>query len=163
MVNTIEFNGHSYLDLQSRGNAARFVSPFAKELCKGIGYDIGYCKEEWKLPGSVGIDLSCPDKYHADNLPEGQVDYIFSSHCLEHVPNWSKTLELWVSRIKLGGTLFLYLPHYDQEYWRPWNNDKHIHVLSKEIVSDRLKSLGVSSIYTSDRDLLHSFAVVAEI
>jgi hypothetical protein len=24
-----------------------------------------------------------------------------------------------------NGTLFLYLPDYSQEYWRPWNNKKH--------------------------------------
>jgi len=31
---------------QSKGNAAQFAIPFAKYICKGTGYDIGYCKEE---------------------------------------------------------------------------------------------------------------------
>ena len=43
------------------------------------------------FPGSTPIDLDFDDPYHADNLPDGEVDYIFSSHCLEHVPDWAGT------------------------------------------------------------------------
>jgi predicted SAM-dependent methyltransferase len=52
-------------------------------------------------------------------LPDELVDYIYSSHCLEHVDNWIETLEYWIKNLKDGGILFLYLPDFSQKYWRP--------------------------------------------
>jgi hypothetical protein len=98
---------------------AQFIIAFAVKLCKGVGYDIGYCKEEWKLPGATGIDSADGSGYSADKLPDQQVDYVFSSHCLEHVNNWMYTLEYWITKIRAGGVLFLYLPDYSQTYWPP--------------------------------------------
>jgi len=86
-LDTIVHSGNTYLSFQAQGNAAQFIIPFAVKLCKGAGYDIGYCKEEWKLPGATGIYSADGSGYSADKLPDEQVDYIFSSHCLEHVNN----------------------------------------------------------------------------
>ena len=110
----IHFKEHTYPYFQALGNASQFSIPYAKHYCKGIGYDIGFCKEEWKFPGAIGIDLSLDNGYHADNLPEEQVDYIYSSHCLEHVDNWVNTLELWLTKLNTNGILFLYLPDFSQ-------------------------------------------------
>ena len=73
--------------------------PFAVHFCKGVGYDIGFCKEEWKYPGAIGIDIGLNNEYDANKLPDEKVDYIYSSHCLEHVDNWIETIELWISNI----------------------------------------------------------------
>ena len=86
-MDLIEFNGKIYPLFQSLGNASQFAIPFAKHFCNGVGYDIGFCKEEWKYPGALGIDYSLDDGFHANKLPDGEVDYIYSSHCLEHVDN----------------------------------------------------------------------------
>ena len=96
----VSFEENKYPSFQALGNASQFSIPYAKYYCKGVGYDIGFCKEEWKFPGAIGVDLSLDNGYHADNLPDEQVDYIYSSHCLEHVDNWVNTLELWVSKLK---------------------------------------------------------------
>ena len=162
-IDTITHDGVKYPSFQTEGNAARFVMPFAKLVCKGLGYDIGYCKKEWMLPGSIGIDSSDGKDLHADKLPMGQVDYIFSSHCLEHVDNWSVTLKYWVSRIKDGGVLFLYLPDYSQTYWRPWNNLKHKHVMDPKQIRDLLISLKCKNIFISGVDLNNSFTVMCEV
>jgi len=45
MIEIIEFQGHRYPKFQSDGNAARFCRPFALEVCKGVGFDIGYSRE----------------------------------------------------------------------------------------------------------------------
>ena len=82
MVEIIEFKNKKYPYFQSIGNASQFAIPFAKHICIGKGYDIGCMKNEWAFPGSIPIDLSFDDDYHAKNLPENNVDYIFSSHCL---------------------------------------------------------------------------------
>ena len=87
-MEVIEFSNKKYPKFQSEGNASQFSIPFAKHFCKGYGYDIGFCKEEWKLPGARGIDITQNDGYDANNLPSDTlVDYIYSSHCLEHVDN----------------------------------------------------------------------------
>ena len=144
------------------GNAALFAIHYAHYFCNGKGYDIGCMKEEWSLPGSIPIDMDFDDPYHADNLPEGEVDYIFSSHCLEHVPDWAGTLLYWTEKLCDGGILFLYLPHYDQKYWRPWNNRKHKHAFVPEVLVDFMEETGYTNIFSSQRDLNHSFIVVGE-
>ena len=108
------YNGKEYLYLQSISNAAQFAIPYAKHLCVGKGYDIGCHKIEWSFPGSIPVDLQLDNNdFEAFKLPNEKVDYIFSSHCLEHLDNWVLALEYWTERIKIGGTLFLYLPHYE--------------------------------------------------
>ena len=161
-MQVIEFKGHPYPEFQSQGNASQFAIPFAKYFCKGNGYDIGCMKPEWAFPGAMPIDVDFNDPYHADHLPEAQVDYIFSSHCLEHVPDWVSTLIYWTEKIKSGGVLFLYLPHYDQRYWRPWNNRKHHHVFIPEFLGDFMKENGYTNVFHSQRDLNHSFIVIGE-
>lgn len=44
---------------------------------------------------------------------ERSLDFVFSSHFLEHVENPLAVLENWWSRIRVGGHLVLYLPHAD--------------------------------------------------
>lgn len=161
-MKTIEHNGIEYPHIQATGNAARFAIPFATEFCVGTGYDIGCNRPEWAFPGAALIDPTLND-YHANKLPEGEVDFIFSSHCLEHVPDWVRTLDYWTSKIMVGGTLFLYLPHWDQTYWRPWNNTKHLHAFTPEIVGSYFKeSKSWKNTFISEKDLNASFAIVSE-
>jgi hypothetical protein len=131
-------------------------------FCKGNGLDIGYCREEWKYPGARGIDHCLNDGFHANNLPEDNYDYIFSSHSLEHVLNWSITLEYWISKIKDKGILFLYLPDISQSYWRPWHNKKHYHCLTPEILRLFLEDHNMKNIFISGIDLNNSFMLVCE-
>lgn len=153
---TFNYKGTEYFDFQKTGNASRFIAPFVKELCKGEGYDIGCNK--WPLKGAIPIDPEINGQSVME-LPEKLVDYIYSSHFLEHLDNWVEALKHWVSRIKMGGVLFLYLPDYSQEYWRPWNNPKHKHVLNKEAITDYLEFLGLQ-VFVSGVDLNNSFAIV---
>ena len=158
----IIFKDEKYPHFQSLGNASQFAIPYAKFYCKGTGYDIGFCKEEWKFPSAIGIDISLDNGFHADNLPDNEVDYIYSSHCLEHVDNWINTLELWISKLKKGGVLFLYLPDFSQVYWRPWHNKKHRHCFIPEIIKGFLLDKGMSNVTFSGIDLNNSFMVVCE-
>ena len=127
-IDTIQHQGKEYPRLQSEGFAAQFAWPFAKKMCQGHGLDIGCNRPEWAFPGAVMIDPNIDPKTTAYDLPTEFYDYIFSSHCLEHLPDWVGALDHWGTRLKEGGVIFLYLPHYDQTYWRPWNNRKHINI-----------------------------------
>jgi SAM-dependent methyltransferase len=164
MIETIEFGGVEYPLFQAKGFASKFAFPFALEVCKGIGYDIGCNRDEWKLPGAIGIDPILNEKYNAHKLPEGvKVDYIFSSHCLEHLDNWVDAVEYWASKLRDGGVLFLYLPDYSQIYWRPWNNRKHKNIFNQQMLVDFLKDkLLFKKVFASGVDLNNSFMIIGE-
>jgi SAM-dependent methyltransferase len=162
MIEKIIFKGKEYPKFQSIGNASQFAIPYAKYVCKGKGYDIGCMKIEWSLPGSIPVDLCFEDGYNAFNLPEKEVDYIFSSHCLEHIPNWVDAMDYWYENLKSGGVLFLYLPDYTQEYWRPWNNRKHYNIFSPQIIEDYMINIGYYNIFKSSIDLNNSFMIFGE-
>lgn len=161
-MKTINFEGQSYPEFQSLGNASQFAIPFAKHVCFGTGYDIGCMKPEWSFPGSIPIDLEFEEPWDANNLPDKLVDYIFSSHCLEHVSDWISTLDYWYDKLVFGGVLFLYLPDFSQRYWRPWNNRKHKHVFTPKILEEYLKHKGYKNIFVSGVDLNNSFMCIAE-
>jgi predicted SAM-dependent methyltransferase len=161
-VDIIEYKGQIFPKFQTEGFGSQFAIPFAKHFCKGVGYDIGCNRLSWSLPDSIPIDLNFNDGYDAYNLAEGAVDYIYSSHCLEHLPDWVEALDYWKSKLKVGGILFLYLPHYSQTYWRPWNNFKHKHIFTPEIIEDYMLDRGYINIFKSGKDLNNSFMVVGE-
>ena len=163
MIETVSFAKETYPKFQTDGNSARFCMPFALEVCKGVGFDIGCSKTEWAFPNSIPIDKEFNDKFDAMNLPSIDVDYIFSSHCLEHLDNWVAALDYWTSKIKSGGTLFLYLPDYSQVYWRPYHNRKHKHVFFPEVIADYLDSTkAFCKLFVSGVDLNNSFVAFGE-
>lgn len=161
-MEVIQHAGKVYPAFQASGFAARFVFPFAAELCRGVGYDIGCNRPEWALPGAIPIDPAIDPSLGSMSLPDGEVDYIFSSHMLEHADDWVAHLDNWIAHVRPGGVIFLYLPDYSQTYWRPWNNRKHRSVLSPDIISDFFVDRGMARVFASGVDLNSSFCVVAE-
>ena len=155
----IEHDNNKYPAFQAEGNAAQFALPFASHLCKGEGVDIGCNREEWKLPGAHPVD-PVMNGYNANNFPYKDLDYIFSSHCLEHLDDWVGTMDYWTSKLKEGGVMFLYLPHYSQTYWRPWNNRKHVNILQPEYLADYFDARGYDTHWTTGPDLNNAFYAV---
>jgi SAM-dependent methyltransferase len=159
----VEFKGNKYPKFQSVGYAAQFAIPYAKHVCKGQGVDVGCNRIEWAFPGSIVVDPII-NGYDALNFPEYAVDldYVFSSHCLEHVQDWVSVLDYWKTKLKSGGTLFLYLPDYSQVYWRPWNNRKHINIFNPTILKDYLEDRDFINIFNSGVDLNNAFMIMAQ-
>lgn len=162
MIETIIHNERHYPAFQSKGFAAQFAFPFAKQICKGTGLDIGCNRPEWAFPGAIQIDPEINPAFDAYDLPDGTYDYIFSSHCLEHLADWVKALDYWETKLKEGGCLFLYLPHPSQSYWRPWHNRKHIHSLYPDMIMEYLVDRKWKKIFVTGADLNHSFIAIAE-
>jgi predicted SAM-dependent methyltransferase len=162
MIETITYNDKEYPLFQAHGNAAQFAIPFAKHFCKGVGYDVGCGKLEWLFPGAVPVDPAIND-LDASNLGSTtKVNYIFSSHCLEHLDDYVSVMEYWRDMIKPGGVLFLYLPDYSQEYWRPWNNRKHKHAFTPNLIKGVFDALNFKNVFCSEVDLNNSFMIVGE-
>jgi hypothetical protein len=166
-IDTIEFNGTHYPLFQAQGFAAQYAFPFAEKICKGIGYDIGCGRKEWCLRGAIPIDPAM-NEHHAMNLPMS-VNFIFSSHCLEHLPDWVGVLDYWETRLQTNGVLFLYLPHPEQEYWLPWNqrnhtktNTPHVNLLYPYMIKQYLEARKWKNIFVTGYDLNHSFYAIAE-
>ena len=113
-MNLSEYKGTFYPELQAEGNAAQWCMPFAKRILKDKtrGMDIGCNRKEWAFPGSTMVDIVFDDEYDATYLPFNEAVYIFSSHCLEHIPDWVNVLNHWHEHLCSDGILFLYLPHY---------------------------------------------------
>jgi SAM-dependent methyltransferase len=137
------------------GNAMQFIAPIAQQFCQGEGFDVG-CGQ-WPLPGARPIDVSRGNDALA--LPDEECDYVFSSHCLEHLDDPVAAIEHWKSRIRSGGILFLYLPHPDMTYWRPQHCRKHRHLFWPADVAEMLRDLGFEDVIHSERDLAWSFSV----
>lgn len=151
-----EYKAKLYPDYIRKGNACQFIMQVAKQFCTGKGLDIG-CGD-WPLEGAVGIDVK--KGCDAMALPEETYDYIFSSHCLEHLENPIAALKHWKDRMRPGGVLFLYLPHPDMEYWLPQNCTKHLHSWAPATMAQIVRDLGFSDVLHSERDMAWGFAVV---
>jgi len=153
--------GKIYPKFQAEGNASQFSIPYAKHVCKGEGVDIGCgANKDWWFPNATPIDIDLEDEYHAMNLPNIDYDYIYSSHCLEHLTMWHDAVEYWTTCLKSYGVLFLYLPDYSQTYWRPWNNRKHKSIIRKDEIKDLLTHLNYFNIFISETDLNNSFMIM---
>lgn len=99
-----------------------------------------------------------------DAVPDGSLDYVFSSHCLERLADPAAAIELWSKKLKPGGVLFLYLPHPDMELWRagsPWVPE-HKWVPTPERIGDLVMGADLDlRILTRAPDAYWSFRCVA--
>lgn len=151
-----EYKGQKYPEYIKHGNACQYIAPIALQFCKGKGLDVGAGR--WPLHKAIPVDIA--NGCDAMALPEGEFDFVFSSHCLEHLSNPVGALEHWKSRIKPGGVLFLYLPHPDMTYWLPQHNRKHLHSWFPVQIEQLLNDLGFVDVLVSERDLAFGFAAV---
>ncbi|MEI6387114.1 MAG: methyltransferase domain-containing protein [Spirochaetota bacterium] len=105
------------------GDAIGFIKGEALTHCRGRGLDVG--ANAWPFPGAVAIET----EYQRDKFNEGPFDFIVSSHCLEHISEWQAELKLWAESVRVGGTVFIYLPHPRMELWlpgSPWVGEYHV-------------------------------------
>lgn len=156
MLDLFPYKGKIYPNWLREGNAVQYIRPFASKICNGNGLDIG--ANRWPLEGAIPIDDN--KEFNAYNLPEGKFNYIFSSHCLEHLENPVKALKIWYNKLERDGVLFLYLPSPEMDYWLPQNNLKHLHSWRPDEMVKLISDLKFRGVFSSERDLFWSFAVV---
>lgn len=111
----------------------RFETGFYDRFMTGTGLDVGfsgYGKGVTPiLPGAIGVDIDYPG-YDGKTLPfpDGSQDYVFTSHVLEHIPDYRHTFRDWHRVIKTGGHIVIIVPHqflYEKRTSLPslWNRD----------------------------------------
>jgi SAM-dependent methyltransferase len=98
--------------------------------CRGQGLEIGPGTHPYCSPKTTKFLEKHPDSLDgyprpdivadATNIPvaDGEFDYVFSSHVLEHMPDTIRALTEWVRVLKPGGNLFLLLPHAERTFDR---------------------------------------------
>lgn len=115
----------TYLDKLDNGFFNRYMS--------GNGLDIGYAGYiegvEPILPTAIGVDLNYPG-YDGKTLPfpDESQNYVYSSHCLEHILDAFLALDEWFRVLKVGGHMVIVVPHqflYEKKKHIPskWNED----------------------------------------
>lgn len=160
-----KYKGVLYPDYLNHGNACQFIAEKALTYCKGRGIDVG--ADKWPLPGAIPIlDEEHINAYDLSAFAYNSLDYVFSSHCLEHLDRWEEALALWIRKLKIGGILFLYLPHESMELWNPmgpWVGNAHKWTPKHEILLRFLSEHGIDIIeYNSSRDKYWSFHIVGK-
>ena len=117
-----------YPDYLKFGAAVEAVKPLAAKYCQGRGVDIG--ASDWPLPGARAIEDNEEENAYRINEADASLDFVFSSHTLEHLDKPWDALTEWGRVLRDDGILFLYLPHPACLMWKAehlkfhlWNPD----------------------------------------
>lgn len=159
------YQGRFYPDYLTAGGASYAIFRIALQHCAGTGVDVG--SGHWPLPGAIPLDAHRgPGKTRSiREFGDGSLDYVFSSHCLEHIAAWREELALWIAKLKPGGVLFLYLPHPDCGLWQPGSpmvGDGHLWSPTPETMRTAFAQLGLKELACDPGpDAMQSFYICA--
>jgi len=159
------YEGEFYPDYLAVGGNSFAIRRTALKYCDGGGLDIG--AGSWPLQGSTPIDTEQGSgiSNKIESIPENSQDYVFSSHCLEHILEWQAALDTWISKIKPGGILFLYLPHPTCKLWHmsnPQMAEAHKWVPDPETIRSAIVERGLEVVARDDGpDNFYSFFICA--
>lgn len=135
------------------------------EFTKGIGIEIG-CGLNKIHTSAIGVNIVLTEsdygypygaqiKHEGTNLPwfsDNSLDYVFSSHCLEHFHEPKKALIEWTRVLKVGGYLVLILPHrnYYPNIGHPNANKDHKNDFLPDDIKRMIDDIGKYEIISID-------------
>lgn len=164
-------NSKKYPEYLQHGTAIRYIHPIAEIYCQGKGLDIG--GGSTPLENARNIDPN--NTYNNDgnmvnenainiNEKDNSQDFIFSSHCLEHLDKPFKSLREFKRVLKNKGIIFLYLPHPGNELWLKENLEFHLWQPTPKKILRMFKYLNIEVIEKSFvADAYHSFHIVGRV
>ena len=104
---------------------AKFGALEEKIFC-GTGIDIG-CGDDPIYENARPFDVEHGDANRISNYITEKFDYVFSSHCLEHMCNPYRAIQEWWKLVKLNGYMYIVVPDedlYEQGVFPSrWNQD----------------------------------------
>ncbi len=127
----------------TRAHARREREGFFDKYCQGEGLDVGYGGDVI-TPTASGWDFRNGDAQYLSGISEESFDYVYSSHCLEHMYDVRTALKNWFRVVRRGGYLLLAIPHrdlYEKRTQLPsrWNRDhKHMFLIGRSEPPDTL-------------------------
>jgi SAM-dependent methyltransferase len=113
--------------MNEASKSKRYWGPVEKTAIQGRGIDIG-CGADPVTPDARRFDINDGDANEASKFVKEQFDFVYSSHCLEHMHNPRTTILDWWKLVKPGGHLFVVVPDedlYEQGVFPSRFNDDH--------------------------------------
>ena len=125
-------SGATSLSMQRR----MFDSRFARRYFVGRGIDVGGGDDSLALFAElfplirnvVTYDTPQGDAQKLANVDDASFDFLFSSHCLEHLDDTADALSNWIRVVRPGGHLVVSVPDedlYEQGAWPSTYNAGH--------------------------------------
>ena len=128
------------------------------QYTRGRGIDVG-CGATKVFPHFIGVDSGkdtelfgvemkpdfvCEDATKLDFIESASLDFVFSSHLLEHIERPIDALKEWWRTLKVGGYLVLYLPHADlyPRMGQPGANPDHKHDFVQADILKYMENVG---------------------
>ena len=150
------------------------VAPYLR----GRGVDLGFGTFK-VLPHAIGVDNGNHEQFGHSIHPDIRVDtcermdvfasqsmdFVYSSHLLEHIDNYKAALMEWWRLVKVGGYMVLYLPHKDYypNIGQPGANPDHKHdFLPRDIIDAMADRKGWDLVECQERneDMEYSMLLV---
>lgn len=116
---------------------------FFEKYCRGEGLDIG-CGNDPVVSGCSGWDLENGDAQYLLGVEDESFDFVYSSHCIEHMDDVREAIRNWFRVVRSGGYLIIYGPDrdlYEKRKKLPSRfnpHHKHMFLLGKSEVPDTL-------------------------
>jgi SAM-dependent methyltransferase len=92
--------------------AKQYWGPIENEATRGKGIDIG-CGPDPVTPDAVRFDKEEGDANRVTDFVKNQFDFVYSSHCLEHMYDPRSTILDWWKLVRPQGFLFVLIPDED--------------------------------------------------
>jgi SAM-dependent methyltransferase len=96
----------------TKARPRRVAEGFYDRFLRGKGLDIG-CGLDKVVPEAVGYDIENGDAQQLADIENETFDYVYSSHCLEHMRDPLVALLNWWRVVKPGGHLIVAVPDED--------------------------------------------------
>jgi SAM-dependent methyltransferase len=115
------------LNETSKAEARRRREGWYDRYLVGDGIDIG-CGADPITATCKRFDVADGDAQLLEGVPDGSFDWVYSSHCLEHVRDARQALSNWWRVLRPGGYLLLAVPDedlYEQRAWPSVFNGDH--------------------------------------
>lgn len=121
----------------SKAYERRLKAGYFEDYLVGVGIDIGCGTDKLYSPQRRldytetvvdGWDIEQGDAQYMASIPDNWYDFVYSSHCLEHMKNPIEALRNWVRICKPGGYIFVTIPDedlYEQGVWPSRFNGDH--------------------------------------
>lgn len=126
-----------------RAQERRIREGFFEKYCQGEGLDIG-CGGDPVTPNCAGWDLCNGDAQFLHGVPDESFDFVYSSHCIEHMLDVRVAISNWFRVVRRGGYLIICGPErdlYEKRRMLPsrFNSDhKHMFLVCRKEAPDTL-------------------------
>ncbi len=131
--------------------------------CQGKGIDIGAgCDPVTPTAEVWDKDHGHGDATFMNGKKDASYDYVYSSHCLEHIKDLSLALNNWWRLVKPGGYLIILIPHrnlYEQKHELPSRfnvGHEHFFLIDRDEVPSTIGIVGLIGKTLLDGDMIYA-------